>query len=475
VSIYTLALCLLAARGGLWGDEGFTAGMVRLPWRTMVADLAHIDVNMGAYYAVVKVVTGLVGSTGEVALRLVSVLATAGSVALVARSAVRWLGHRSGTTAAVVFAVHPFTVVLAVTARPYALLVFGGLVSAAAVLRAIERRRPLDWSLWVLAAGLLLYVHLLGALIIAAQALYAVLRLRGSDRRSVAGALGASAALAVAAIPTVVFIAPADTLAWVAPVTLRSGIGVAETVAGGRLFGVVLIGFAALGAARLARRRSPHPGLVISLLTIPVLAVLALLPVQSLLIDFYLAPVIAPICLLAAHGIGLLADLRWRLGAGTALLAAATVSTGPGIADGTLAAPQDWRAAGPRLAALVGPEDLVGFPDAFYRIVAEYYPNGAVHDRAGATIQDDWRVARPVLPVAAWGSLRPYQLDRIKRLGLQSAPNTVADQVGTARSVWLVGPDEPALQIAVATLTGRGHRVVETVRLHGVTLVHLSS
>jgi len=250
---------------------------------------------------------------------------------------------------------------------------------------------------------------------------------------------------------------------------------VAETVVGGRLFGAVLVAFAALGALRLARGRSPHPGLLISLLVVPILAVAALLPVQSLLVDFYLAPVIAPMCLLTAHGIGLLADRRWRLGAGAALLAAAAVSTGPKVADASLAAPQDWRAAGPRLAALVGPEDMVGFPDAFYRIVAEYYPTGDVHDEAGATIRDDWRVAGPVLPAAPWGSLRPYQLDRIKRLGLQSAPNVVTAQVGTARSVWLVGPDEPLLQAAVADLSGHGHRVVETVRLRGVMLVHLTS
>jgi mannosyltransferase len=476
-ALYAAGLVVVGARASLWGDEGFTARMTALLWRTMIADLAHIDVNMGLYYALVKLTTAVAGG-GEAGVRLVSALAITATVPLVARLAVRLLGHRTGVTAAVLFAADPFTVVLGATARPYALLVLGGAVTTLLVLRAAERDRLRDWLAWSLVSGALLYVHLLAVLVIAAQVAFVgvlVLSRWTSSRPSAVmrGPGAAALGLVVSAVPTLVFIAPSDTLNWVAPPTPAGAVGVVLIATGGPLFAVVLLVSALLGLVRLLRGTGGVRGLVtgakglsVSMILVPAALVLILLPVQSLLVDEYLSPLIVPVCLLAAHGAGLARDRRVRAASvGVALLAAA-VTTGHRAQAGTLAAPQDWRGASARLDAVVAPGDGVGFPNAFYRIVAEYY--------AGRSPGIGWTAAHPVLPDQAWGSLRPYQIDRIKRLGTQSGPAAVVAQVHDVRSVWLVGPDEPLMDDAIAALTGQGWRVAATEPRRGLVLTHLT-
>ena len=484
--LYAAGLIWLGTRGSLWGDEGFTAAMVRLPWGVMLGDLSRIDVNMGLYYAIVGLVTRVVG-TGEAALRLVSALSVAASVPLVARLARQLLGHRRGTAAAVLFAANPFTIVLGATARPYGLLVFGALMSTLALLRAMRTDRPRDWIGLAVLDAALLYVHLLAVLVIAAHGVYAICVLARSWRRGHAGQEAVSAerpsivlllprvartlllpagVLVVASIPTALFIAPADTLNWVAPPTVRMAVEVVGAALGGRGLAPLISVAAAAGAVRLARRGAPHAGLLVSLVAVPVIAVVVLLPIQSLLVHWYLAPLLVPTTLLAAHGAGALPSRRTARAAVAVSVLVAAVSVVRGARAGTLASPQDWREASARLDTVAGAADAVGFPNAFYRIVAEYY--------GGRSSAPGWTAARAVLPDAGWGSLRAYELDHLKRTRRQARRDVVVAQAGSRPSVWLVGPREPLLEDAVAALTGAGYRVVEVVELRGVQLVHLA-
>src|SRR5664279_1724892 len=84
LAVYGAWLMWVASRPSLWGDEGFTAAMVQLPVGRILADLRHIDVNMGAYYLLVVPVERVAGNS-ELALRLVSVLAVTATIPLFAR------------------------------------------------------------------------------------------------------------------------------------------------------------------------------------------------------------------------------------------------------------------------------------------------------------------------------------------------------------------------------------------------------
>lgn len=465
----------------LWGDEGFTARMTQRPWRDMMADLAHIDVNMGLYYALVKVVTAVVG-TSEAGLRTVSVLAAVATVPLIARLAQRQLGHRTGATAGVIFAANPFVVDMSVNARPYALLLFGTAGTSLLVLRAVQRGRLRDWTVWALACAALLYVHLLATLVIVAQGCYLLLHVwrgrRGTApplrRRWWVGPAVALVVLVVAAIPTWLFIAPQNTLAWVASPTVL-GMGEAVVSALGRaVFAVPLLVLAAIGSARLWRDRFRTGELVSALLVVPAALILALLPVQNLVSSEYLSMFTVPVSLLAAHGIGRL-RLLWRPRPGSSprvrqavaavLVLLGLLTSGWRTLNGSLPINENWRAANARLNALVSAHDGVAFPNSFYRIVAEYY--------AERTPGQGWTRAQPVLPQAAWNSLSPYQLDRIKRLGQQDSPAVILAQTAQVDSVWLVGPQEYLLENAENVLTHQGWQVTHAETRDGITLVQL--
>jgi mannosyltransferase len=456
---YALALGAIADRASLWGDEGFTAGMVRLPWSTMAADLTAIDVNMSTYYALVKAITALTG-TSELGLRLVSLISVVAATALLPRLAKIVLGDRWAALAALLFAVNPFVVVLAVTARPYALLVLGQILTAMAVHRAVRSGTRRSWLIWAAGCGALLYVHLLAVLVIGGHLAYAMTR-RPTPWRG----LGvASPVLIVAAVPTVAFIAPRDTLGWVPQPTLVDTVRVIERVFGGPLFGTLLLLAALAGLTALARNALPERAIIIWSIAVPLAGILLLLPLQSLLIDLYLSILVVPISVMGAAGLSTVTRRRWRF-LGTAGLVGAGLLTSVYRADaGTLGAPQDWRTADERLDAQIEPGDAVGFPNAFYRIVAEYYSTGS---------SEGWPIADPVLPQAAWGSLRPYELDRIKRLGVQAGSAAVLEQVGANDSVWLAGPDDELMVSATKTLTANGYKLTETVDLRDIRLAHL--
>jgi Dolichyl-phosphate-mannose-protein mannosyltransferase len=443
LAAYALALVLVSGRASLWGDEGFTAATVRLPWSVMLSDLRHIDVNMGLYYMLEWLVTGLAG-TGETGLRLLSIGSVVAAVPLVARSA-RALAGESGRGpgagfAAMAFAANPFVLYLALTARPYALLVLGQVLTSLLLLRAIRDGGRRAWLWWTAAAVAICYVHLIGILVVAAEWGYAVFDRRVALQHKVMTAV----LLAFGAIPTVAFLAPGDTLSWVPPATPAGAVAVVTGVLGGKVF-----------ENRTARLALWFLGVVTG-------TVLVVLPLQSLLISLYLCPVLVPLAWLAGRGLGLVRPLPARAVI-AAVLAVATLA-GVGVRlNRLLAGPQDWRGASAAMASRVAPGDAVAFPDPFYRIVAEYYAGGGA----------DWQRAEPVLPARPWGSLRPYELDRIERLQLQSDPATIAQQVASRPSVWLAGVPESQLDRGQQVLQSLGFRLVDTVDLAGVTLRHL--
>ncbi|MGY1815593.1 hypothetical protein [Blastococcus sp. SYSU D00820] len=200
-----LGTVLLLPGHGLWFDELFTAEVGRIPLRDLLAAivggegtasyLAGVPPSYNApYYLVVHAWMSLPGLGGDTSLRVLSLLATAGGLALVTRAIARLAGRATGVLAGVVLATGPLVLEQAVEARSYGLVV---LATGGAVLGLVRWLQEPPRGLWLfgLAGAGMGLAHWYAGTVLAAFAV-AALMLRG--RAAVRPALVA----VVAALPT---------------------------------------------------------------------------------------------------------------------------------------------------------------------------------------------------------------------------------------------------------------------------------
>jgi mannosyltransferase len=141
VLLLALGTVLLLPEHGLWFDELFTAEVGRLPLgeiltaigsgRGTTSYLADVPPSYNApYYVVVHGWMSLPGLGGDTSLRVFSLLATAGGLALVTRAVARLAGRATGVLAGLILACSPLLLEQAVEARSYGLAVLatGGAV-----------------------------------------------------------------------------------------------------------------------------------------------------------------------------------------------------------------------------------------------------------------------------------------------------------------------------------------------------------
>ena len=133
-SSLALGTVLLLPGHALWFDELFTAEVGRLPLGEILAAvtsgqgttsyLAGVPPSYNApYYLVVSAWTSLPGLGGDTSLRVLSLLATAGGLALITRGVTRLAGRATGVLAGLVLACSPLLLEQAVEARSYGLAV----------------------------------------------------------------------------------------------------------------------------------------------------------------------------------------------------------------------------------------------------------------------------------------------------------------------------------------------------------------
>ncbi|UOY01956.1 glycosyltransferase family 39 protein [Blastococcus sp. PRF04-17] len=203
--ILFLGHLLLRPGHGLWFDELFTAEVARLPLAEIVSAvasgrgtteyLATVPPSYNApYYVVVHGWMSLPGVGSDTSLRVLSLLATAGGLALITRATARLAGRATGVLAGLVLAASPLVLEQSVEARSYGLAVLatgGALLGLARWLQ--EAPRGL-WLFGLAGAGMGL-MHWYAATVLAAFVVAAV-ALRG--RRALPVVLTG----ALAALPT---------------------------------------------------------------------------------------------------------------------------------------------------------------------------------------------------------------------------------------------------------------------------------
>jgi mannosyltransferase len=150
-----------------WLDEGFSFGIARLPWRQMVLDLWHHDLNMSLYFVLLHFWLALGSSEGFI--RVLSALFSVGAIPVVYALGARLLGHPGGLLASWLLAVNAFHIRYAQEARSYALVVFLAALASWLFVKNIEEPAAARWNAYSAVCVLCTYSHFYGALIVVAH------------------------------------------------------------------------------------------------------------------------------------------------------------------------------------------------------------------------------------------------------------------------------------------------------------------
>ena len=166
----------------LWYDEAFTVLYASLSPAKMIYGTVTPVVGVGAtevhpllYYFLLHGWMALAGQS-PFAVRFLSVALGMITVALLGRLAAWCLDQKVSLVVALLAAVNPFHVAYSQEARMYALLGLAAVAATWGLLRALEGGGLRWWVLYAGAAALTLYAHNLGAFVLLALNLLAVVR-----------------------------------------------------------------------------------------------------------------------------------------------------------------------------------------------------------------------------------------------------------------------------------------------------------
>ncbi|HVW80497.1 MAG TPA: glycosyltransferase family 39 protein [Mycobacteriales bacterium] len=130
----------LDRHGAYGGDESATRWAALLPIHDLFRLLRHIDAVHGLYYLMMH--AWMVFGSGPIALRLPSLIAAALTAGVVTELGRRLTGRRTiGVIAGLLYAINPFVMYYAQTARSYSLVSLLVALATLALLRALEASR----------------------------------------------------------------------------------------------------------------------------------------------------------------------------------------------------------------------------------------------------------------------------------------------------------------------------------------------
>lgn len=214
VTLLAAAGLVLRAAGALlrrpWHDEYFTVWIADSPWSELVPALAQ-DSGPPLPYVLAKLLAFL-GMAPLAAARLVAVLAGFAAILVVARAARATAGPRAAMWTVALLAFHPLAVAWSCEGRAYALLLLGAALVWEGLAHVARHQRG-SWRL-VAGAGLALWSHGLGLILLVATVVGGLFLPRAARRQSMA----AAALALVSFLPwvPVMLTQPPASLAWMA-------------------------------------------------------------------------------------------------------------------------------------------------------------------------------------------------------------------------------------------------------------------
>ncbi len=179
-SLVVLQLWFGRISSGLWLDETGTWWIIKDGPAEAIHRALWWSGQSPLYYVVVWLASRILGH-GDIALRIPSVLATAGTVWLLYRLAARLIDRSAA--AVVCFLFICATSFFAIDARPYALGILCLTASSWMLVRWLDSSRTRDALFYVISAALVVYTHVILSVGLLAGFVYAVVRLRREPRR----------------------------------------------------------------------------------------------------------------------------------------------------------------------------------------------------------------------------------------------------------------------------------------------------
>ncbi len=169
LSMSGLVVRLIVPRG-LWLDEATSVDQARMSFGGMIANLRTTDVHPPLYFSVLWVSVRWLGS-GELAVRLPSIIAGALVVPMLYALGKEAYDRRTGMVAAAVGSVAPIMVWYSQEARMYAFLMLFGVIALWAQVRILNRGGRLVWAMYAVASIALIWTQYFGALQVVVQQL----------------------------------------------------------------------------------------------------------------------------------------------------------------------------------------------------------------------------------------------------------------------------------------------------------------
>ena len=233
LSLVTALLPLVAAAMGFYRsanlevsiDEFATAMFSSRTFGDLWASLAHVDAIVGPYYGVIHLLAPPL-SYGPW-IRWPSVIASAGTVALVGFLARRWWGPVSAVIAATFVTINPLVIYMSSMARPYAMAMLFVTLALLCVEIASSRTGKGFWVLYAFSASAAVLMHPFSLLAVATTSILAL----GRSRRAFVSWAVATIASLVSLLPILaVAYRQRDQVSWIAHLSPREALATLASI-----------------------------------------------------------------------------------------------------------------------------------------------------------------------------------------------------------------------------------------------------
>jgi hypothetical protein len=376
-------------RQSFWLDELVTVSLLDRGLGDVLHEIPRTEATPFVYY-VAAWGWGSVFGLGEIGLRSLSALAGTATIPVAYGAGAVFASRRAGLVAAALVAVNPFLVWYSQEARSYALL---SLFGAATVLAfGLALRGGGRWlAVWASLSALAIATHYFAVFLVAAEAAWLLVRLRGS-RAAVLATL-VPAAVLLAHVPLVLAqrgngeaVSGSSLVSRIAGIPKNLVVGYsfpAEALGSALAALLLLVGVVLLVRAAPRERLGALVAGSLALAAIATPVLLALVGVDFLIARNTIAAVVpASVCVGAGYATG-----RLGLAAATALcVLSAAVALAPAL--DTTYGRTDWRGAAEALEATGGRRAIVVTPYMSRTLWRPYLPALREPGPAGATVDE---------------------------------------------------------------------------------------